>query len=59
MIASMRVALWISSELNNEVSADDIFDVLLGNITSPLSLIDDVKILALEYEDKLRSFNER
>ena len=55
----MRVALWISSELNNEVSADDIFDVLLGNITSPLSLIDDVKILALEYEDKLRSFNER
>jgi hypothetical protein len=41
-------ASWIASQLDG-YTADDIYDVLLGNITSPRDLVNAVEQLLQEY----------
>ena len=56
MRPSMKQAEWIYAQLGTEYkeSADDVYDVLLGNITSPADFVQEVKYLAVEYEDDFR-----
>jgi hypothetical protein len=56
---SFKQAEWIYSQLADSFAetADDVYDVLLGNITSPRDFCDEVKALALDYEDDLRRHN--
>lgn len=56
---SMTQAIWIHSRLAEqfEETADDVFDVLVGNITSPADFVSEVEYLAREYEDDLRRHN--
>jgi hypothetical protein len=60
--ASMRQAEWIYKQLDHDIykeTADDVYDVLLGNITSPADFVADVQSLAIDYEDDLRRNNGR
>jgi hypothetical protein len=44
----LRKANWIASELNE--NADDVYDVLLGNITSPWEFYNSVETLSNQYD---------
>jgi hypothetical protein len=59
--ASMKQAEWISRQLGDDYkeTADDVYDVLLGNITQPADFVSDVKQLALDYDEELRRHNGR
>lgn len=56
---SYRQAEWIHAHMSEGFAetADDVLDVLLGNITTPRDFVDEVKALAQDYEDDLRSHN--
>lgn len=56
---SYRQAEWIRAHMSDGFAetADDVYDVLLGNITSPLDFCEEVRSLALDYEDDLRRHN--
>ena len=56
---SMKQAEWIRAQMGDEFleSADDVYDVLLGNITAPADFVQEVKSLALDYEDDFRRHN--
>ncbi len=58
---SMKMAEWIHKQLTNEFreTADDVYDALLGNITSPADFVSEVKYYALEYEEDQRRHNAR
>jgi hypothetical protein len=58
---SMKMAEWIRSQMSTEYreTADDVYDVLLGNITSPRDFVEEVKYLAVDYEDDFRRHNDR
>lgn len=49
---TMLKAEWIAKQFP-EYSADDIYDVLEGNITRPHSFVDDVNAASDEYDDLL------
>lgn len=52
MESKLRKAHWIANEIN--ANADDVYDVLLGNITAPWELVNSVNAMATDY-DNLRS----
>jgi len=56
MRASMKMAEWVHKNLPGDYkeTADDVYDVLLGTITSPADFVSEVKYLAAEYEDDFR-----
>jgi hypothetical protein len=56
---SFKQAEWIHGQLANmfRETADDVYDVLLGNISSPADFVQEVKYLALEYEEDMRRHN--
>lgn len=56
---SIKQAEWIHGQLGGayKESADDVYDVLLGNITSPTDFVSEVEYLAREYEEDLRKHN--
>jgi len=60
-LASMKQAEWIHGQLAGmfKETADDVYDVLLGNITQPTDFVEEVKYLALEYADDMRKHNVR
>lgn len=53
---SMRQAEWIAKKMS--ANADDVFDVLLGNITSPSYFVDEVNYEAVQYELALAEGNK-
>ena len=60
MKPSMRMAEWIQGQLGGLCSlftADDVYDVLLDNITSPYDFVAEVKYWASEYEEDFRRHN--
>lgn len=61
MRPSMKMAEWIYYQLPEiyKETADDVYDVLLGNITSPADFVSEVKYLAVEYETDFRRHNDR
>lgn len=61
MRPSMKMAEWIYKQLGSEFkeSADDVYDVLLGNITSPADFVSEVKYLAVDYEADFRRHSGR
>ena len=61
MRPSMKMAEWIYSQLPDiyRETADDVYDVLLGNITSPADFVSEVKYLAVEYETDFRRHDDR
>jgi len=61
MKPSMKMAEWIHKQLGDEYreSADDVYDVLLGNITSPRDFVEDVKYYAVDYEADFRRHSAR
>ena len=58
---SMRQAEWIHKQLGEDYkeTADDVYDVLLGNITNPIDFVQEVKYWAVEYEADFRRNNAR
>jgi hypothetical protein len=52
----MRMAEWVHKQLATEFreTADDVYDVLLGNITQPEDFVQEVKYWAVEYENDFR-----
>lgn len=58
---SMKQAEWIHKQLAGEFkeTADDVYDVLLANITNPIDFVSEVKYWAAEYEDDYRRHNGR
>lgn len=59
MKPSMKQAEWIHKQLNGQYKedADDVYDVLLGNVTIPADFVSEVKYLAVAYEDDFRRHN--
>lgn len=56
---TMRQAMWVRAQLNDSMfTTDDVYDVLLGNITSPHSIVSEIETLALDYTERLRKFEE-
>lgn len=55
---SMKQAEWIAKRLEDwsGTSADDVFDVLTGQITTPVDLVSEVLSLAQDYEDNIRQW---
>ena len=53
---SIRMATWIQKQLGYG-SVDDIYDVLLGNISIPADFVSDVKALAIAYEEDSQRHN--
>ena len=49
--ATHRKAAWIASELDENL--DDIYDVLLGNITTPSSFVSSVEACSASYDDEI------
>lgn len=60
-LASMKQAEWIHGQLGGmyKETADDVYDVLLGNITQPVDFVEEVKYLAVEYDEEMRKHNVR
>lgn len=59
---SMKKAEWITANTSSylgEVSADDVYDILLGQITSPTDLVAEVQTLSEQYDEDLRRHNVR
>lgn len=44
-------ALWIAEQLDK--NSDDVYDVLLGNITKPSEFVSDVESLSRDYDDEI------
>lgn len=59
MKASMKKAEWIQRQMEDSHSADDIYDALLGNITSPVSFLREIDYWSNLYEEQLRRGNAR
>lgn len=55
---SIRMATWIHKQLGY-ASIDDIYDVLLDNISIPTDFVSDVKGLAIAYEEDKRRHDVR
>lgn len=51
-----KQALWIAEELGE--SPEDVYDVLLGNITEPRDLVNDVEQLAQNYCNQKSQFTD-
>jgi len=53
---SMKMAEWIHGQMAGmfKETADDVYDVLLGNISSPEDFVSEVKYHAAIYEDDFR-----
>jgi hypothetical protein len=53
-------SIWIYNHLEDEIhTADDVYDVLLGNINEPRSFVDAVTALSAEYDrEKDRRFQQ-
>ena len=47
-----KKARWIAKQLEGDYSVDDVYDVILGNLTRPWEFYSEVNTLAREY-DKL------
>lgn len=43
-----KKALWIAEQMNDD--ADNVYDVLLGNIKKPTSFVDEVNQYLYEYD---------
>lgn len=59
---SMKQAEWIADRIASVLgnySADDVFDVLTGQITQPTDFVAEVEYLSRDYEDQLRRGNAR
>lgn len=59
---TMLQAEWIAKNMASivgEYTADDVFDVLTGQITRPADFVSEVEYLAREYEDLFRRGNAR
>jgi hypothetical protein len=59
---SMLQANWIAKRLDETyqpIDVDDVYDVLLGTITTPKDFVSDVQQLAQEYEEDFRRNNDR
>lgn len=56
---SMKQAEWIRGQMSDEYleTADDVYDALLGNITAPADFVQEVKSLALDYDEDFRRHN--
>lgn len=52
---SFKQAEWIALQMPYKTNPDDVYDVLLGNITQPVDFVTDVMCLANEYEIELRN----
>lgn len=47
-----KMAFWVHAQITEAgYSADDVYDVLLGNITVPTDFVNEVKSLAIAYEE--------
>ena len=55
---SISMATWIQKQLGYE-SVDNIYDVLLGNISSPAEFVSDVRGYAIAYEEDKRRHDVR
>ncbi len=55
---SIKMAMWVHGQLGYS-TVDDVYDVLLGNITLPTDLVNEVKTLAIEYEEDVRRHDAR
>ncbi len=47
-MSRLKKAAWIAEQLDK--NQDDVYDVLLGNITSPYEFYSDVDTLSREYD---------
>lgn len=57
---SMKMAEWVYKQIAGSFqkeTEDDVYDVLLGNITSPKDFVSEVKYWAVEYESDFRRHN--
>lgn len=54
-----RKANWIASQMDKDTNADDVHDVLLGNITEPSRFVAEVQVLAQDYDDEHRRYDGR
>lgn len=56
---SIKQAEWIHKQLGSEYkeTVDDVYDVLLGNITIPDDFVSEVRFLANDYAEDLRRHN--
>ncbi len=52
---SARMAAWIHKNLvdSTPFTVDDVYDVLLSNISSPTSFVTEVRTLAVAYEEDI------
>ena len=53
MIQTHKKAAWIAEQLGE--NQDDVYDVLLGNITNPYELYSSVETLSREYDNLIES----
>ncbi len=51
---TIKMAMWVHKQMDTRFSIDDVHDVLLGNITSPIDFVTEVKGLAIAYEEDIR-----
>ena len=54
-------AEWVFKRLSEQdfnVTADDVYDVLLGNITKPQQFVSEVLSLGSDYEQELNAHDE-
>jgi len=52
MVKLGEAALWIAKQA--DLNPDDVYDVLLGNITKPESLVSEVEMYFDEYNEKYK-----
>lgn len=45
-----KKALWIAEELGED--SEDVYDIILGNITEPRELVSNVEALAQQYDNQ-------
>lgn len=50
MDSRWKKALWIAEELGEDV--EEVYDILLGNITEPRDLVQDVESLSNTYDNQ-------
>lgn len=51
-----KTALWIADELGED--PEEVYDVLLGNITEPRDLVSNVERLSQDYRNKKSEFSD-
>lgn len=56
--ASMKQSEWIAKRMEGfDANPDDVYDVLLGNITTPADFVSEVEYWARQYDDDFRRYN--